>query len=136
MLDDIDVSRQVLIRMKQRVTIGWVELNKPDPLATAYRYIDRGYDDGYVVVELVEFDVVKFTPCGFRIANWRHTRQEKEKKFVLLPARKQYAHLTKADALESFKQRKRRQIMILKGQLKQAEIALAKGENIKLEEEG
>jgi hypothetical protein len=119
--------------------IRFQEIEPPEPptepVEYLYRYEDRTYslglnqfDDplpGYTLkVELQEYRIIKRTPQGAWIVygSWSmHT----PKRFVLLSARKRFACETKEEALESFKARKRKQIKILKAQLKRAEMALS-----------
>lgn len=89
-----------------------------------------------VEIWLEEYPIVKRTPKGVWINLYSHIYPvplepswTDGKKFVNLEARKKYACLTKEEALESFKARKRKQINILKGQLKDAEQALKIAEN-------
>ena len=115
-----------------------------------YRYEDVVYslgvdefDDpipgGWVRVELREYRVLRRTPKGVRIEDWgiprvRRLSDGSEKlvygKFVLLDARKRFACPTKEEALDSFKARKKKQIRILKEQLKRAEDALSFADKI------
>jgi hypothetical protein len=71
-----------------------------------------------VAVDLLEFPVMKKTLKGV----WLDVCGSK--KFVLLTARKRFACQTKEEAIESFIARKKRQILILKNQLRNAEAAL------------
>ena len=115
----------------------------------AYRYEEVAYSIGLneygdlipgynLKVELREYKIIKFTPQGFWIYldSWldryfiTHPLFDRDKRFVLRDARKKFACLTKADALESFKARKRRQIQILEGQLEKAKRALKLAERI------
>lgn len=86
-----------------------------------YRYEDRRYASAYgdgpgeVRVVLQEFRVRKVTPKGVRLDNDR---------FVATAARKRFACPTKAEAMESFLARKKRQRAILSAQLRNVEKAL------------
>ena len=102
-----------------------------------YRYEDQTYslgvdqfDDplpGYnLKLELRSFKVLRETPKGV----WIEAYSVNGERFVKLGTRKQYAHLTKEDAKTSYLFRKRKQIMILSGQLEKAERALQLGENL------
>jgi hypothetical protein len=90
-----------------------------------YRYEDYkescGYDDewgcGYSIkVRLVRLYITKRTKKGVWIEGRR---------FVLLSGRKRYAFPTQQEALDSFIARKKRQILLLTNQLRDAEIALS-----------
>ena len=92
-----------------------------------YRYEDVAYasfpDDyegraspGRLEVRLSHFKVIKATPCGVQLDIGR---------FVKTSGRKRFAWPTKAEALESFKARKQRQLGILRAQASRAERALA-----------
>lgn len=102
-----------------------------------YRYdestISRGLDQwedplpGYVLkLHLEQFEILKRTPKGAWIRRYKFKLfgSSKNKRFVLLTARKKFACPTKDEALESFKARKRRQIEILEHRLKKAKLAL------------
>lgn len=70
--------------------------------AVLYRYVDEVDDEGgRVTIHLVAHPVIKKTPKGVRLANG---------KFVLLEGRKRYAYPSRADALTSYRQRKRFQL--------------------------
>ena len=91
----------------------------------AYRYEDVTYASGdeydvsfRTVVELREYDVTKTTKHGFWIEGAFF------KRFVKTKARKKFAHLTKEDALISFRARKLRQAFILERQLDRVRHAL------------
>jgi hypothetical protein len=73
----------------------------------------------YVHLDLYWFKIIKRTPRGA----WIQVNHN-DKKFILLNARRKWAHETKADALESFRHRKLHQIAILKHQLFVAKEAL------------
>lgn len=95
-----------------------------------YRYVEvhysKGTDEwgdplpgrGSVGVTLNSYKVLKHTKCGFWIETifWG----SEFKKFVNTHANKQFAHLTKKAALESFRRRKIRQISILTAQAEAA----------------
>lgn len=83
-----------------------------------YRYHDFATTNG-VGVQESEFPVTKETPCGYWIDWWG------TKKWVSKTARKRFAYPTKEEAETSFIARKRCQIKILEGQLRQAKAALA-----------
>lgn len=114
------------------------ELVTPQVGDTWYRYEDRRYasldewDDVYsvrVALEMSTFTVQKVTPKGVWLTNrWMAPR------FVLMEARKRFAHPTKEEALTSIKARKERQIGILSKQLENARrvIALANAESANL----
>lgn len=77
-------------------------------------------------LDILHFPVMKETPCGVWIKiPWIDSMNGKGKKFILTNARKKYACPTIEDARESFMARKQRQIMILKGQLERARLALS-----------
>jgi len=95
-----------------------------------YRYYDvqyasplNEYDEhtgpGKVAIELMTFDIIKYTKCGVRIDDYTD-----KGKFINLNSRKKFACATKEEALESFIHRKERQMVIYKSQLRQATQAL------------
>lgn len=89
--------------------------------------------EGKVAIYLVEYKVIKHTKCGVWIQGShdleRYTLVER-KRFVLLSARKKFACPTIEEAKESFIARKKRQIKILKSQLRKAESALYQANNL------
>lgn len=89
---------------------------------TRYGSIDEYGDVVHVRVELThtEYKVVKVTPKGV----WLSFGFGGKDRFVLLGARKRFAHPTKEAALESLVARKERQTRILKKQLDQVQTAL------------
>lgn len=84
-----------------------------------YRYDSHPRTDG-ATVNLNSYQVTKETPKGV----WLEGRR-----FVLRGARKRFACPTVEEAAESFVARKRRQINILRAQLRHAEAALATAES-------
>jgi hypothetical protein len=106
-----------------------------------YRYEEERYysslDDalhtltGYnLKVVLREFPVIKFTPKGAWIEKWGPPG----KQWIQFGTFKKFACLTKEEALESFRARKRKQVKILQAQLKRAEEALRLAEGMSEEE--
>ena len=88
-------------------------------MAYLYRY-DSYYSSEYsVTLYCKEYRIIKETPRG----HWVEIGFS-SKRFVLKDARKRFACSTKEEALESFRARKRRQIGILRHQLRLAEAAL------------
>jgi hypothetical protein len=85
-----------------------------------YRYVDYR-DETDIVVELLNFTVVKETPCGYWINV--HTKKRKQK-WVAKEGKKRFAYFTKKLALENFIARKKRQIRILQFNLSNAREAL------------
>jgi hypothetical protein len=83
-----------------------------------YRYQESRTGETRLHLYLYRFPIVKVTPCGVQISVWGSRR------FVLASARKRYACPTEAEALESYRARKRRQIGILRHRLAEAEAAL------------
>jgi len=92
----------------------------------AYRYSDFSYapplnefDEPCGIsrsaIQVEKYRIIKYTPKGIWI---EYISSFNDKKFILLSARKQFACLTKAAALISFKTRKTRQQSILQAQLK------------------
>ena len=73
-----------------------------------------------VEVYMAAFNVLSVTPCGMWIDYYG------TKKFIKTGVRKKFACLDIEEARESYRQRKLRQIKILKKQLRRAEEALAK----------
>jgi len=111
-----------------------------------YRYIDVAYSTGYdeytdrstgsiIEVELREYEVLRRTPKGAWInaSPFRSTTSVRgiaDEKFVLLSARKRFAHPTKDEAMTSFIARKRAQIRIYEARVKRAKEALLRAEEI------
>lgn len=83
-----------------------------------YRYSDR-VRDGILQIDLREFPVVRHTPKGVQLLI-----DEVKTKFVRNSAKRKFAHPTKEEALQRFRDRKETQIKILEAQLKQARQAL------------
>lgn len=84
-----------------------------------YRYREMLWTDNRISIVLDIYHVLKLTAKGVWIEEYAG-----KKRFVLKGARKQFACPTKEDALISFRARKKRQIRILKHQLRRAELAL------------
>jgi hypothetical protein len=84
-----------------------------------YASMPDEYDEptgpGRLEVVLRRYRVVKVTPCGVQLDIGR---------FVKTTARKRFACPTEAEALESFKARKRRQLGILQAQASRVQRAL------------
>lgn len=93
--------------------------------APSFDEFDNPIGTGSTGVEMHTFKVIKQTPKGVWINDFNG------KKFVNLIARKKYACLTEADALDSFIARKHRHISILTAQLKSANEALYKAAMLK-----
>jgi hypothetical protein len=74
-----------------------------------------GFDNDRREYAFCEYPILKQTRTGAWI-DWGH-----RKKFVKLKAQKQYASLTKEKAVECYKKRLMRRIVILKSQLSEAE---------------
>jgi len=105
-----------------------------------YRYehvlIGNGYDDDYlypytIQLMLREYPIIKETPCGY----WIQIGYGYKLKFVAFknngnPTKKRWACLTKEEAMESFKARKRRQICLLEQQLSIAKTCLSVAEGV------
>ncbi|KVP65669.1 hypothetical protein WJ96_04695 [Burkholderia ubonensis] len=101
---------------------------------TWYRYEDRrvGHADEWgdlvhvsVQVSHYTYTVTKVTPKGV----WLSSGFGGSNRFVLLGARKRFAHPTKEEALESLMARKARQIRILEKQLEYARTARVMAES-------
>lgn len=98
-------------------------------------YADEVTGDGawYVTdhrLELSTFRVLRWTPCGARLAGWSGGSSGTSERWVdLRDGHKQWASRTAAEALEQFRQRRKAQVYILKRQLRRAEreLALAEG---------
>ena len=98
---------------------------------------ERPIREGEIQLKLRKFKVLSHTKKGVWVV-WKISSfigSEKEKKFILKDARKRHACPTKEEALESYKARKKRQIRILKSQLKYAEKALELVEPTMLQKE-
>lgn len=106
----------------------------------AYRYYDQMYcsvsispsgSESYYstgpVTELMEIPILSFTEKGFWIPDYRNTHifGKPAQRWIGNHWRKKYAHLSKVEALKSFKARKRRQITIYKRRLELAQSALS-----------
>jgi len=111
LLKEVDSSEEeYLYRYEEiRYSLGIDQYDEPLP----------GYN---LKIELSRFRILKRTPKGVWIS--LYGRIWDDKRFVLLTANKKYACITKADAMVSFIARKKKQIQILRGQLKQANEAL------------
>ena len=84
-----------------------------------YRYTDVYGIENYIELRLDRFEIVKKTQCGAWIKLYGG-----KKKFILNNTYKKWACATPEIALESFRARKKKQVRILKSQLKRAEAAL------------
>lgn len=92
---------------------------KDEPLdGFLYRYQEIRWTETRLSLVLHRYPICSVTPCGAQIDVFGRRR------FVLLNGLKRYACPTEAEALESFRARKRRQIGILKHRLAEAETAL------------
>lgn len=87
--------------------------------SVVYDYETGSYGSSDPVIEMRWYEVKKRTRCGARLANDRFTYTDKR-----VTAR-EWASNTPAEALTSFRERRKRQISILKAQLRRAEIELA-----------
>jgi hypothetical protein len=83
-----------------------------------YRYQEMRWIEDRLSLVLNKFPIRKQTPCGVQIDVFGRRR------FVNLGSKKRYACPTEAEALESYRARKRRQIGILRYRLAEAEAAL------------
>jgi hypothetical protein len=100
----------------------------------AYRYEDVRYagpedsprSSGELKVELRQYRIIKRTPAGF----WIDIGMG-ERRFVKITPKKQFAHETKAAAIDSFIARKKRQFLIYRARLDDAEEALSTAKEIK-----
>lgn len=84
-----------------------------------YRYEVINWTDHKIQLVLHEFPILRKTPCGIKIEQWSG-----KERFIHEFAKKKFAWPTKEEALISFRARKKRQISILKAQLRKAELAL------------
>ena len=87
-----------------------------------YRCDMSAHEGGHVSVSLHGYTVSKKTACGYWVDIYG------QKKWVCASAKKRFAYPTKAEAIASFRARKRRQIAILTAQIRDAEAALAVGD--------
>jgi len=115
---------------------------------TYYRYEDPiMYFDSYSKIQLLEYEVLKITPCGVWIKyhkndNYIYAPTFKfieGRKFILERSilnktitKKRFAWPTKKEALDSYKYRKEYQINILFGKLEQAKVYLKIANRIEL----
>lgn len=90
-----------------------------------YRYQETYWSDHQVSLTLHEYEVVKETPCGVKIELWTYGRE----RFINKYSKKKFACATKEEALISYHARKKRQVQILKAQLRRAEAALSLNPN-------
>jgi len=108
----------------------------------AYRYEEVRYSWGVdewenalpghdLKVYLRSYKIIKRTRKGIWIKLFKYSPLE-DKKFVNLTSRKKFACLTKEEAIDSFIARKKRQTLILNGQLKDANEALEMAERLKI----
>jgi hypothetical protein len=81
-----------------------------------YRY---KYYDGQTKPTLETYQIIKRTRCGVWIS-----LKYKDNKFINLEAHKKWACETKEEALDSFKRRKYRQLLIILGQLEYVKLEL------------
>jgi hypothetical protein len=81
-----------------------------------YRY------DGYDHLVVTEYPILRETPQGYWIKD--DCNYPKEERFIRKDSRKSFAYIDIDDALYSYKMRKKKQIAILKSQLKNAETGL------------
>ena len=89
-----------------------------DKLEYSWDYEFEIVTSSIVVITLLEFDVIKHTPCGVWLSVYG------TKKFVKTKARKRWACPTKKEAMESFLARKNKQKRLLEGQIDRVEKAL------------
>ena len=101
-----------------------------------YRYEERNCPYFELKLDLMTFEVVKRTPCGYWIGEVKYFFEDpvvkpnhKTHRWVSKNTHKCYAYATVKDALASFIARKKRQIKILENQLERAKTALALGES-------
>lgn len=90
-------------------------------------YETERYGSSDPVLEMLWFRVTRRTPSGARLDNGRFVYTDKR------ITRREWASNTPAEALESFRARRRRQIGILSHQLRRAEMELALTEGVELE---
>lgn len=88
------------------------------PRPVYYRVHEQLYTESRLMLVETTFVVLRYTPKGAWIDEYGTPR------FILTSARKRYACPTKEEALASYHARKRRQVEILRHQLKRAEAAL------------
>ena len=82
-----------------------------------------------------EYKLLKETPKGYWIIPTYDAAEDAyRKRWIPKESLRRFAYPTKAEALYSFKMRKKCQIELLTSQLKFAKIALAKAENGEIEE--
>lgn len=86
--------------------------------APPFDEFDNPCGKGTIRVNLYTFQVVRKTPKGVWIDSFGR------EKFVLLRAKKKYAHFSKEEALESFIARKNRQSQILNQKLQDVNTCL------------
>ena len=99
-------------------------------MKTFYRIQDYAVYDRGVALAMMEFKVIRETPCGYWIypknanpdiyGKDRTPASLGQSKWVSKTSRKRYAYPTPAEARESFISRKLRQIALAREQIKQA----------------
>ena len=72
----------------------------------------------------LQFEVVSVTPCGVWLRTGELNARRPGERWVRRDAHKRWACPTKEEALRSYRARKRRQIKILRAQLREAKAAL------------
>ncbi len=90
---------------------------------TLYRFSDSSWSESPAYLDI--YTVVGETPCGYYIEDPYSAR---EKRWVSKTTRKRWAYPTKEEAWVSYVSRKKRQVLILTGQLDTAKYRLAKTE--------
>ena len=93
-----------------------------------YRYRDVQYADGLLVIHLETYETIKETPCGYWVlpeSAVGYIGLLYRKKWVSKTSRKRFAYPTKAEALNSLKARRERQIVYAKSSLNHAQKVLA-----------
>lgn len=85
-----------------------------------YRYVNHRTISG-VHIYLHKYVVSKVTEKGVWVVPENFSSSYR--KFILLSAKKKYAHASEKEALDSFIARKKRQILILQSQLEDAKTA-------------
>tara|TARA_R110000796_G_scaffold95637_1_gene201030 strand:+ start:168 stop:473 length:306 start_codon:yes stop_codon:yes gene_type:complete len=91
----------------------------------AYRCEESYFAENFSNIFYKEYKIVKETKEGFWIEIWKD-----KKRWISKTSRKKFAYTNKKEALEGFYFRKKRQVDILRSQLKRAESSLKKSKEL------
>jgi hypothetical protein len=88
-----------------------------------YRYTEYSSSETFMSIDEEVYYFINETPCGYWI---KHSWDElgKFKRWINKKSHRKFACESKVEAFNSFKARKRQQVRILEGQLRNAKMAL------------